>query len=285
MSEKEFDSSHIAYEENPNKELPNQGKWNMAIGLQKIDKLEPSECLKQLSQNNIEGVISVEQVKEGLRAYYIEKEKEHQINPNEYECDFVSTRIVEILNIDQFELSIDYLKKLHQYIFQDTYQFAGQFRTVNFSKPEKILNKNSVAYGDYKTLDQSLNYDISIEKRKDYKRMSIVEVINSLVKFTTNIWQVHPFREGNTRTIAVFIQKYLRSLGYEVENSTFKEHSVYFRNALVRSNYFNNALNIKEDSTYLVKFFENLLLGKTNNLQSYDLIIDELFEERKTFAK
>ena len=110
--------------------------------------------------------------------------------------------------------------------------------------------------------------------------MNIVEVINNITKFSSNIWQVHPFREGNTRTTAVFIEKYLINLGYNVDNSLFKDKSVYFRNALVRSNYFNNSLNIKEDSSYLIKFYENLLLGKNNNLHSKDLIVKELFDEK-----
>ena len=109
--------------------------------------------------------------------------------------------------------------------------------------------------------------------------MSIVEVINSITKFSSNIWQVHPFKEGNTRTTALFIEKYLISLGYNVDNTLFKEKSVYFRNALVRSNYFNNKLGVKEDSSYLVKFYENLLLGKNNNLHSNDLIVKELFDK------
>ena len=60
----------------------------------------------------------------------------------------------------------------------------------------------------------------------------------------------------------------------------FKEKSVYFRNALVRSNYFNNYLNIKEDNSFLIRFYENLLLGKNNNLHSKDLIVKELFSEK-----
>ena len=104
-----------------------------------------------------------------------------------------------------------------------------------------------------------------------------MEVINNITKFSSSIWQVHPFREGNTRVIALFIEKYLISLGYNVDNTLFKDKSVYFRNALVRSNYFNNDLKIKEDSGYLVKFYENLLLGKNNNLHSKDLIVHELF--------
>jgi hypothetical protein ELI_1935 len=278
MSEKELDSSNIEYTEETKPEgYVKQLEWDMAIGLQEVDNLKPSKYLEKLLEENVSGNLTIKQVEEELREYYIEKDKKQELNHNELECDFVSTRIVELLQIDNFELSVDYLKYIHKYLFQDVYEFAGEFRNIDFSKHEKILNNDSVAYGDCKTLKESLEYDISLEKEKNYKDMSVVEVINNITKFSSSIWQVHPFREGNTRTTALFIEKYLISLGYEVDNTLFKDKSVYFRNALVRSNYFNNYLNIKEDNNYLVKFYENLLLGKNNNLHSQDLIIKELF--------
>ncbi len=279
MSEKELDSSNVEYTEETKPEgYVKQLQWDMAIGLQEVDNLKPSKYLEKLLEENVSGNLTIKQVEEELREYYIEKDKKQELNHNELECDFVSTRIVELLQIDNFELSVDYLKYIHKYLFQDVYEFAGEFRNIDFSKHEKILNNDSVAYGDCKTLKESLEYDISLEKEKNYKDMSVVEVINNITKFSSSIWQVHPFREGNTRTTALFIEKYLISLGYEVDNTLFKDKSVYFRNALVRSNYFNNYLNIKEDSSYLVKFYENLLLGKNNNLHSQDLIVKELFD-------
>lgn len=278
MSEKELDSSNIEYTEETKPEgYVKQLEWDMAIGLQEVDNLKPSKYLEKLLEENVSGNLTIKQVEEELREYYIEKDKKQELNHNELECDFVSTRIVELLQIDNFELSVDYLKYIHKYLFQDVYEFAGEFRNIDFSKHEKILNNDSVAYGDCKTLKESLEYDISLEKEKNYIDMSVVEVINNITKFSSSIWQVHPFREGNTRTTTLFIEKYLISLGYEVDNTLFKDKSVYFRNALVRSNYFNNYLNIKEDSSYLVKFYENLLLGKNNNLHSQDLIVKELF--------
>ena len=276
MSEKELDSSTNHYQEKiyP-KGYIKQLQWDMAIGLQQVDSLKPSKYLEQLKEKNILGELTLKEVEQSLKEYYTTKEK--NINHNDLECDFVSMRIVELLNQDNFELSVDYLKYIHKYLFQDVYEFAGEFRKIDFSKHEKILNNDSVAYGDSKTLIESLEYDISLEKEKDYKNMNIVEVIKNITDFTSNIWQVHPFREGNTRTTAVFIEKYLISLGYNVDNSLFKDKSVYFRNALVRSNYFNNYLNIKEDKNYLIRFYENLLLGKNNNLHSEDLIVKELF--------
>ena len=278
MSEKDLDSSMNPYqEEAKTKGYIKQLQWDMAIGLQQVDNLKPSKYLEQISEKNILGELTIKEVEQSLREYYTTKEKQKDINHKELECDFVSMRIVELLEQDNFELSVDYLKSIHKYLFQDVYEFAGEFRKIDFSKHEKILNNDSVAYGDSKTLAESLEYDISLEKDKDYNEMSIVEVIKNITDFTSNIWQVHPFREGNTRTTAVFIEKYLISLGYNVDSSLFKDKSVYFRNALVRSNYFNDYLNIKEDKSYLIKYYENLLLGKNNNLHSEDLIVKELF--------
>lgn len=280
MSEKELDSSINDYieTETPNNYVKQQ-EWDMAIGLQEVDNLKPSKYLEKLLQENVTGEKTIYEVEKELKEYYVEKEKNNEVNHNELECDLVSTRIVELLQEDSFELSIDYLKYVHKYLFQDVYEFAGEFRKVDFSKHERILNNDSVAYGDHKLLEQSLDYDITLEKNKNYNEMNIVDVINNITDFSSRIWQIHPFREGNTRTAAIFIEKYLVSLGYNVDNTLFKDKSVYFRNALVRSNYFNNYLNIKEDNSFLIKFYENLLLGKNNNLHSRDLIVEKLFNK------
>ena len=280
MSERELDSSINDYIETETpKKYVKQLQWDMAIGLQEVDNLRPSKYLEKLLQENVTGEKTIYEVEKELKEYYVEKEKNNDVNHNELECDLVSTRIVELLQEDNFELSINYLKYVHKYLFQDVYEFAGEFRKVDFSKHEKILNNDSVAYGDHKLLEQSLDYDITLEKNKNYKEMNIVDVINNITDFSSRIWQIYPFREGNTRTTALFIEKYLVSLGYDVDNTMFKEKSVYYRNALVRSNYFNNYLNIKEDNSFLIKFYENLLLGKNNNLHSRDLIVEELFNK------
>lgn len=278
MNERELDSSLNYYvEEEMPKNYKKRLQWDMAIGLQKVDNLKPSKYFEKIIEENINENKTVYDIEKDLKNYYIEKE---QINYNEFECDFVATKIVQLLCEENFELSVDYIKYIHKYLFQDVYDFAGNFRTVDFSKSEKILNGDSVAYGDHNTLTESLEYDILNEKNKNYNDLDMMERIFNIVNFSSNIWQVHPFREGNTRTTALFIEKYLISLGYKVDNSMFKEKSVYFRNALVRSNYFNNHFNIKEDNSFLVKFYENLLLGKNNNLHSKDLIVTELLENK-----
>ncbi len=203
-----------------------QLQWDMAVGLQEVDNLKPSKYFKKLINDNVQGNLSVEEVKKELRKYYLEKEDKNEANHTEKECDFVSIRIVELLQQDNFELSVNHLKYIHKYLFQDVYEFAGEFRKIDFSKSEKILNNDSVAYGDCRTLKESLDYDLSLEINKDYKKMTPAEIINNITKFSSSIWQVHPFREGNTRTTALFIEKYLNSLGYKINITLFKDKSV-----------------------------------------------------------
>lgn len=280
MSERDLDSSISDYiETEAPKNYVKQQEWDMAIGLQRVDNLKPSKYLESLLQENVTGEKTIYEVEYELKQYYEEKDKRDQIVREEFECDLVSTRIVQLLEENSFELSVNYMKYIHKYLFKDVYEFAGEFRKINFSKHERILNNDSVAYGDCKLLEQSLNYDISLENNKNYDDMNMIDVINNITNFSSNIWQIHPFREGNTRTTALFIEKYLVSLGYNVDITMFKEKSVHYRNALVRSNYFNNYLNIKQDNSFLIKFYENLLMGKNNNLNSSDLVVEELFNK------
>lgn len=113
----------------------------------------------------------------------------------------------------------------------------------------------------------------SDERQEDYSKLNALDKIISISNFTSCIWQVHPFMEGNTRTTAVFIIKYLKELGYNINYSLFKDNSKYFRNALVRSDYSNAKLKIKENGGYLIKFYENLLLSKNTDLNNAELKI------------
>lgn len=79
-------------------------------------------------------------------------------------------------------------------------------------------------------------------------------MITHLASFVSGIWQIHAFCEGNTRTTAVFTIQYLRSVGFEINNELFANHSWYFRNALVRANYKNLVKGIDYSPVYLERF-------------------------------
>lgn len=255
-----------------------QEYWNTGIGLNKVDNLEPSKYLLELSEKNINGKLKYYEVESLLKKYYETKDTNDTNIQKEKECDLVSLRIAELLEDKSFGFSHITLKNIHRYLFKDIYSFAGAYREYNITKKEEILNGDTVQYVNYQDIESYFEHDFKEEKEFDYSKLNQEELIEHIAKFTSNIWQVHAFGEGNTRVTAVFIEKYLNSMGFNINNDMFKEHSLYFRNALVRSNYGNIPKGVYPTFEYLIVFFENLLLGKNNELRNRELYVDKLFE-------
>jgi len=183
-------------------------------------------------------------------------------------------KITEILSDNSFNFSPTELINIHQKLFKNVYFYAGKLRDYNFTKKEWVLNYDTVIYASYENIMDLLKYDFSEEKNFSYKDLSLDEAIEHICMFTSNIWQIHPFCEGNTRTVAVFMIKYLKTFGFNVNDEMFAKHSWYFRNALVRANYRNFNKNISEDMTFLEKFFYNLLTDTNYELKNRFLHVD-----------
>ncbi|WP_330111674.1 Fic family protein [Cetobacterium somerae] len=245
--------------------------WEVGIGLNEVDGLIPSSYLIQLTKESIEGKKTFDEIEKDLKNYYSKQDK-NSINYSEMECDLVSTRIAKLLEERAFVFSPIQLKSIHRKLFSELLlderdNSIGEYRKYNISKKEPILNGDTVVYGEYSTIDEFLKYDFENESSKNYSQMSLEKQIKSLARFTSAIWQIHPFIEGNTRTVPVFIQKYLLSMGFLVNNDLFRENSVYFRNSLVASNYSNIPKKISPDFTYLEEFFLKLLYNKEIELK------------------
>ena len=161
------------------------------------------------------------------------------------------------------------------------YKHAGKIRDYNITKKEWVLDGATVIYGSASELSATLEYDFSQEKNFSYKYLSMDEIIHHLAVFISNLWQIHIFGEGNTRTTAVFFIKYLRILGFSATNDIFAENAWYFRNALVRANYTNLQKGIHETTEYLEVFLRNLLLNEKNELHNRNLHISGLLNEEK----
>lgn len=252
--------------------------WQAAMGMQQVDGLKPSAYLVELAQQNVNGVYSHEMIEQFLyKKYETETEEEKRLRIKE--ADLVSARIAAVLDGGDYAVSPMSLMVLHKELFRGIYGHAGEIRKYNIAKDEPVLNNRSVVYADYKTIQATLKYDFDEEKNSSYKAFKPNQIISRLAKFTSSIWQVHPFMEGNTRTTAVFIELYLQKLGFHVNNEPFKEHSTYFRNALVVSNYASLMEGIIPDFNPLEKFFGNLLLGETHLLRNRDLYVLPCFSE------
>ena len=154
------------------------------------------------------------------------------------------------------------------------FDHAGQIRQYNITKKEWVLNGDTVIYADWNSIKETLDYDFATEKQFSYEGLSVEAAVKHLAKFTSDIWQIHPFGEGNTRATAVFMIKYMKTFGFRVNNDAFRENSWYFRNALVRANYTNLQKGIHSTTKFLELFFSNLLLGTNHELKNRYMHID-----------
>ena len=234
--------------------------WKTAIGLQAVDGLQPSAYLIDVAKRNIEGEITLDETRKLIDSYYQSKTVRTPKDEDEEEADKVSANIAKILASKTFAFNTNGYVSLHRRIFEGVFKHAGEIRQYDISKKEWVLEGDSVNYLNWEDLRRALDWDIEQEKNFQYKGLSDDEKIEHIAKFVSGIWQIHAFREGNTRTTAIFTIQYLRSLGYKVNNEMFAKHSWYFRNALVRANYRNINKDIEYSPIYLVRFFRNLLL-------------------------
>ena len=254
------------------KESPQKYKkvyaWQTAIGLQKVDDLTPSTYLYEIAERNIDDDLSFEEAHKLINSYYLEKPKD---TDRTEEADKVSVRIAELVASNSFAFSpVEYIN-IHKQLFEGIYENAGQIRNYNISKKEWVLDGDTVTYGNAYNLRDLLEYDFQQEKEFSYRHLTKEDFIKHIAKFISNLWQIHVFGEGNTRTTAVFLIKYLNTKGFDINNDLFAKHSWYFRNALVRANYSNFLLGIDETAYYLEMFLENLLFNSNHVLSNKKL--------------
>ena len=248
--------------------------WRVAIGLQAVDGLKTSEYLQETARKNIEGEITIDEARELVKQYYIKKTTHDDDDADKEEADRVSSNISKLLQTDAFTYSVAGLAAIHRAIFEGVFKHAGHFRDYDISKKEWVLRGDSVLYGRWQDLKMTIEYDLEQERQFDYTGLDKGQMLEHLATFVAGLWQIHPFGEGNTRTTAIFTIKYLRLLGFSVNNDLFERHSWYFRNALVRANYRNVEKRVNIEPIFLIRFFRNLLLGENNELKNRYMMID-----------
>lgn len=253
--------------------------WQTAIGLQAVDGLNTSTYLLDTAKEHIEGRISIDEAQKRIQSYYEQKSDRTEIENETKEADIVSARITKLLGEKSFQFSPAEWATIHRRLFEGVFKHAGQYRTYNITKKEWVLKGDTVIYADYNSIRDTLDYDFKTEKDFSYEGLSVEASVKHLAKFASDIWQIHPFCEGNTRATAVFMIKYMRTFGFRANNDAFKENSWFFRNALVRANYNDLQKDIHSTTKYLEMFFSNLLLGTDHELKNRYMHIDYVDED------
>ena len=255
--------------------------WQTAIGLQAVDGLNTSEYLLDTAKDHIEGKITIDEAQKRIYSYYEQRSSRTEVENATKEADIVSARITKLLGEKAFQFSPAEWLSIHRRLFEGVFGHAGQIRQYNITKKEWVLNGDTVIYADWNSIKETLDYDFATEKQFSYEGLSVEAAVKHLAKFASDIWQIHPFGEGNTRATAVFMIKYMKTFGFRVNNDAFRENSWYFRNALVRANYNNLQKGVHSTTKFLELFFSNLLLGTNHELKNRYMHID--FADESTF--
>lgn len=167
---------------------------------------------------------------------------------------------VKLLDIDRLaekaDFSVEYLKELHHYIFSDIYEWAGKFRTIPMVKGERVLGGDTVRYSLPDDIEKDLIKAISDLKSVEWNRLSIDETAKIYAEKVAALWQVHPFREGNTRTIVTFATQFAHANGFNMDKQLLKESAGYVCDALVKA-----SDGQYSEYHYLVKIFKEAIMN------------------------
>ena len=256
--------------------------WQTAIGLQAVDGLTTSAYLLNTAKDHIEGKISIDEAQKRIQSYYEQRTDRTAVEDGTKEADIVSARIAKLLGEKTFQFSPAEWLAIHRRLFEGVFDHAGQIRQYNITKREWVLYGNTVTYAAWDSIRDTLDYDFATEKQFSYEGMSVAASVKHLAKFASDIWQIHPFCEGNTRATAVFMIKYMKTFGFRVNNDAFEKNSWYFRNALVRANYNDLQNGIHATTRFLEMFFSNLILETNYELKNRYMHVDYVDEESQS---
>ena len=246
--------------------------------MQAVDGLNTSDYLLDTAKEHIEGKITIDEAQKRIHSYYEQRSVRTETENETKEADIVSARIAKLLGEKAFQFSPAEWLSIHRRLFEGVFGHAGQVRQYNITKKEWVLNGDTVTYADWNSIKETLDYDFSTEKQFSYEGLSVDAAVKHLAKFASDIWQIHPFSEGNTRATAVFMIKYMKTFGFSVNNDAFEKKSWYFRNALVRANYNNLQKGVHSTTKFLEMFFSNLLLDTHYELKNRYMHIDYVDE-------
>ena len=150
-----------------------------------------------------------------------------------------SITYVKLLDIDDKICGdvFDYqrIKDIHAYIFGDLYEWAGKERGINIVKGERVLGGDTVRYADTNSIETEMEAALKELNQVNWEVLDISETAELFSKLIAKIWQIHPFREGNTRTIITFATQFAEKHGFRMNKALLKDNSEYVRDALVKA--------------------------------------------------
>jgi len=180
---------------------------------------------------------------------------------SEIEAEYTALRLRQLCDkpiVGQFDFK--HLCSIHHFIFQDIFHWAGQPRIINIEKPETALGGISVEYSDVQDITNHATTVCEKMKSISWEMLHTNEKAELFSKYLAELWKVHPFREGNTRTVITFCCDFAEKNGFRLNMKLFKDNSVYVRRALVAASACFTDLGDLSQPQYLIKIVRDAIL-------------------------
>lgn len=143
---------------------------------------------------------------------------------NELNKAEASIGFVKLINVDSLKpeyFNAEFIKDIHKHIFEDIFEWAGNFRTTALFKEELVLNGMTVPYSEVSKIEQDLNRVLNDLNSTVWQNMDADQIAFTFARKIALLWRVHPFRDGNTRTILSFAYIFARDYGFEFDMEEF----------------------------------------------------------------
>ncbi len=178
---------------------------------------------------------------------------------NKAQADFSSLRTRELLEDKNASISIEYYRYIHYHMFQDLFDWAGAYRTINIEKYEMPLGGLSVKYADYNDIDATMNALFDEIRNTDISSLTENHKLEYIADIMVKLWACHPFRDGNTRTVIIFVCNYCKKVGIDIDQTLLINNCAYVRNSLVAAAFRDDELEVIPNKSYLHRIMRDMM--------------------------
>ena len=179
-------------------------------------------------------------------------------DPDRLECAEADITSIKLLIVDGAVQTLDFdfarLKAIHKHIFEDIYEWAGKIRTVPMVKEERVLGGDTIRYSHPNRIERDCNTVLKQMNNVDWPTLGINETAEHFAALIAALWQIHPFREGNTRTVITFATQYAEEHDFRMDKTLLKDSAAYVRDALVKA-----SDGRYSEYEYLIKIFTDAI--------------------------
>ena len=137
------------------------------------------------------------------------------------EADIGFLKLINFDSVKSDKLNEELLKDIHHHIFENIFEWAGEYRTVPVYKTELVIPGISLRYADVGSIGKELRKQMIELNMTEWDLDNIDKLAYTFARKIAVMWKIHPFRDGNTRTFLSFAYIFAKENGFPFDMELF----------------------------------------------------------------